>query len=492
MQNSRYYQKCITAGRAAEGLRADWQQQLRELQREIGFSYIRFHGLFHDDMAIYQENEDGSPRFYFGYFDKLMDFLQSVSLKPLLELGFMPSQLAVQRDTVFWWHANGSPPTSYEKWAMLVETTVRHAIERYGLEEVKTWYFEVWNEPNLGFFWRGTQAEYFRLYEVSVRTIKNICPDLRVGGPSTSGADFREDLHYLQEFIGFCQKHNLPVDFFSAHPYPTYWPLDTAGNKQMGYMEADANQKHLSRIRQIRDHSPYPQAKIHLTEWNSSPSPRDLIHDTPFMAPFILYNISTNFDKVDSLGFWTFTDVFEENGPGEQPFHGGFGLINADGIKKPSYWAYWFLSQLGDEIISAEEDRILSRDGEDYVLLVWNFCYYQKSFALGDRRMLSLECRDAVFETRTHKVELEVDMGGSFTQETYTLDQSSSALHNWVKAGSPQYPSREMIRQLQADSAPRCQSRAADPAVSVYRETLELQPHEAKMIRLKKVSPQNS
>lgn len=476
MINSRYYLKCITAGRAAEGLRADWQEQLKTVQAEIGFEYIRFHGIFHDDMAIYDEDENGEPQFFFGYFDKLFDFLLSARLKPIFELGFMPDKLKSNDGSVFWWKAHTCPPSDYDKWALLVSETVKHAIDRYGIDEVKTWYFEVWNEPNLGSFWHGTQEEYFKLYTHSANAIKDIDKDLRVGGPSTSGADFRENLGYLKEFINYCDKNNLPIDFFTAHPYPTCWALDGDGVEHMGYISKEICGEFLNNIKSIVDNSPYSNAEIHLTEWNSSPSPRDLIHDTPFMAPFILYNISQNFGKVDSLGFWTFTDIFEENGPGETEFHGGFGLISHNGIKKPSYYAYQFLSQLGDEIVEVTDNKIVSKTGNDYTIIIWNYCYYKDDFANGNRDALTLTSRDDVFQNENIIIELD----GDYEATEYRLNKSNSAFHNWVKMGAPQYPTKKQIEQLKAQSQPII--------TNTFTKKYNLAPHEVVMIKTREKS----
>ncbi len=483
MKNDRYYTKCITAGRAAEGLRADWQEQLKTVQKEIGFEYIRFHGVFHDDMAIYDEDEKGKPKFWFGYFDKLFDFLLSIGLRPIFELGFMPDKLKGNNETLFWWKAHTCPPSDYDKWALLVSETVKHAIDRYGLDEVKKWRFEVWNEPNLGSFWHGTQEEYFKLYKYSVNAIKVIDQDLLVGGPSTSGADFREDLGYLKDFIKFCENANLPVDFFTAHPYPTYWPLDIDGNEQMGYMSKDVCSEFLDNIKDIVDNSKFKGAEIHLTEWNTSPSPRDLIHDTEFPASFILYNITQNFGKVDSLGFWTFTDIFEENGPGEWPFHGGFGLINQDGIKKPAYYAYKFLSELGDEIISIDNNKIVSKTDDDYTVILWNYCYYKDEFAKGDRSKLTLTSRDEVFEDKQEKIDITIDLKGKYTLETYTLDKETSALHNWVKIGAPQHPTVEQINILKEQSTPKFTS---EKIADSFSKTYNLNSFEVVMLKFKK------
>lgn len=482
MINDKYYSKCITFGRAREGLRADFQEQLKEMQNEIGFEYIRFHGIFHDDMAVYDEDENGNPVLWFGYIDKLFDFLLSVNIKPFVELGFMPAKIAKFKNTVFWWQANGSPPTDFEKWHFLVKETVKHLTDRYGAEEVKTWYFEVWNEPNLGSFFRGTQDEYFKLYEVSVDAVKSVCRDYLVGGPSTSGADFRENLGYLKAFIDFCSNKNLSVDFFSAHPYPTCWALDDEGTEHMGYISKEICGTFLDNIKNIVENSPYAGAEIHLTEWNSSPSPRDLIHDTPFMAPFILYNITRNFGKVNSLAFWTFTDVFEENGPGKIPFHGGFGLINANGIKKPAYWAYWFLNKLGNEIIECSDNHIITRRGNDYQVIIWNYCYYKDNFADGDRSDLSETDRDKVFKNKDITVDLNIKLSGEYRQTVYTIDENTSAFHNWVKMGAPQYPSSTEITQLKAICKPKEQTKA----VNSFEISETLKPHEVKMFLLNK------
>lgn len=483
MINNKYYNKCITFGRAAEGLRADFQEQLRELQSEIGFEYIRFHGLFHDDMAVYDEDENGNPVLWFGYIDKLFDFLLSVNIKPFVELGFMPIKIATVPNTVFWWQANGCPPTDYNKWHNLVNETVKHLTERYGIDEVKTWYFEVWNEPNLGSFFRGTQEEYFKFYEISVDAVKSVCNDYRVGGPSTSGADFREGLSYLKAFIDFCVSKKLPIDFFSAHPYPTCWALDEEGTEHMGYISKEICIEFLDNIKNIVDHSPYPNAEIHLTEWNSSPSPRDLIHDTLFMAPFILYNITQNFGKINSLGFWTFTDIFEENGPGKSPFHGGFGLINADGIKKPAYWAYWMLNKLGNEIVEQSDNHIITKSGNDYQVIIWNYCYYKDNFANGDRSELTETSRDNVFKNEDVTIDLSIELNSKYKQTIYILDKNTSAFHTWIKMEAPQYPAQKQIKELKEKSQPLKEVGIIDN----FRINDTLNPHEVKMFVLEKI-----
>ena len=184
---------CIGTGRMNLALRHEYHKQLEKVQNEIGFSYIRGHGLFCDDMAIYQTyEEDGMEKveYNFTYVDMVFDDYLSLGLKPFVELGFMPEKLASGSQTIFYWKGYVTPPSDYGKWAELIKATINHWISRYGIEEVRTWLFEVWNEPNLPGFWKGADMqEYFRLYEVSSKAVKECDTQLRVGGPAICGVD---------------------------------------------------------------------------------------------------------------------------------------------------------------------------------------------------------------------------------------------------------------------------------------------------------------
>jgi xylan 1,4-beta-xylosidase len=383
---SHFWNVCVGAGRAAEGLRAAWQEQLRQAVRACGFKYLRFHGLFHDDMFVYRE-VDGQPVYNFQYVDELFDRLLEMGVRPFVEFGFCPGDLATERGTVFWWKANGSPPKDYGAWAELIRRTMQHWIGRYGLAEVRSWYFEVWNEPNLHPFFRGTRSQYFELYAVTVRVLKELDAALRVGGPATSNfvpdARFQgetEDVAcyatvldapdpdlldwqpvWMEEFLAYCHQHGLPVDFVSTHPYPTDWALDEHGQGKKSTRGVNATPADLARLRDIVARSPYPQAEIHLTEWSSSSSSRDFAHDFLPAATYIARTYLESLGSVDSLSYWTFTDIFEEAGAGDTIFHGGFGLINLQGIVKPTFHAYRLLAALGDELVQKTFGGVVTR-----------------------------------------------------------------------------------------------------------------------------------
>ena len=194
---SQTFRHCVGAGRANEGLRADWQQQLREAKQACGFEYIRMHGLLTDDMGVYRE-ERGKPVYNWQYIDQLYDFLVDLKVRPFVEFGFMPGGLASGNKSIFWWRGNVTPPRDYEKWGNLITALVDHWKERYGIQEVKKWYFEVWNEPNLDGFWAGDQKQYFHLYTETANAVKRVSKDFRVGGPATAGTG------WVPELINYC------------------------------------------------------------------------------------------------------------------------------------------------------------------------------------------------------------------------------------------------------------------------------------------------
>jgi len=369
---SQVFKECIAAGRANEGLRADWQEQLAVIQKEIGFKYIRMHGLLHDDMGVYNEDARGNPTYNWQYIDKLYDALLKAGLKPFVELGFMPRDLASGTQTIFWWKGNVTPPKSYKNWSGLIRNLVLHFRERYGGDEVRKWYFEVWNEPDISPFWSADLSEYLKLYKATAEAVKSVSSQYRVGGPASAVA-FR----FEQELLDYCARNHVAIDFISTHSYGVKEGyVDETGRKGT-VLDGDpaAVRSRMVHSREIIRRSAFPNLELHFTEWSSSYTPTDSIHDQYHQAAFVLDKIKGAQESVNSMAYWTFTDIFEENGPRTTPFHGGFGLMNYQGIRKPAYYSFRFLNQLGNqELVSSDAASWVTRNAAgDVAALFWDF-----------------------------------------------------------------------------------------------------------------------
>lgn len=368
--------RCIGTGRMGLALQQEYQEQMRLVMKHFPFEYIRGHGLFSDDMGIYQCVEDESGKhvsYNFTYLDRVMDFYREVSLRPFLELGFMPEKLASGTQTVFYWKGQVTPPKDDDGWCDLVEATLRHCIRRYGLEEVLKWPIEVWNEPNLTGFWENAdKPKYLHLYEITARRIKSIDARFQVGGPAICGGD--GSLQWVRDFLTFCEENDVPVDFVSRHAY-----MGQATEKHGRYTyhtmcEVDYTVDEMSQTREIiRSFPRYRDLPMHVTEFNTSYNPMCPIHDTKLNAALIAGLLGKLGNCCDSYSYWTFGDVFEEMGVPALPFHGGFGLVANQQIPKPTFWAFNFFSRLTGECVYHDDHLIvMRREDGSYNGIAWN------------------------------------------------------------------------------------------------------------------------
>ncbi|XVQ89606.1 GH39 family glycosyl hydrolase [Microbispora siamensis] len=363
---------CVGTGRFDLALRRDYQESLALVQREIGFRHIRGHGLLSDGVGVHRPYEYRGTRHVrhvFTYMDQVIDAYLDLGIKPFVELGFMPSGLASGEQTVFWWRGNITPPRDWQEWAALVRATVTHLVDRYGLEQVRTWPIEVWNEPNLKEFWLDAdQDAYHRLYEVTANTVKDVDASLQVGGPAISpGSD-----DWLVRFADFVVERSLPIDFVSRHAY-TSGPAQHVpfGVHQTLAPPSRLLEQFATPRRQLRG-GPLADLPVHITEFNSSYRPDNPIHDTAFHAAYLAPVLAAGGDLADSFSYWTFSDVFEEAGVPASLFHGGFGLLTHRQIKKPTYHLYAFMARMGEEILARGPDHLVTRDDAGRVTaLAW-------------------------------------------------------------------------------------------------------------------------
>ena len=484
------FRECVGAGRAAEGLRAEWQRQLKLCRDEIGFKYIRFHGLLSDDMAVYAEARDGTPRHNWQYIDQLYDALLATGVRPFVELSFMPSALASGSKTIFWWKANVTPPKDYAKWDALITDLVRHWTERYGADEVKTWPFEVWNEPDYPGFWGPSsqpdkgQAAYFELYAHTAAAIRAVNAGYRVGGPAGATTT------WIRPLIAETAARGVPLDFISYHTYGLGGGasgLDEYG-EQLHYLgsnlltpAATANGQ-----RAVIDASARPGLPVHITEWSTSYSPRDPVHDAYFSAPYILAQLRRAGAGVASMSYWVFTDIFEESGPPLLPFHGGFGLLTVQGLRKPAYFAYQFLGRLGPtELVNTDRDSWVTRDDRGGVqVLLWNLTDPTEGGRVSNQ--VAFRSQLAVAHPAGDvTVNLEHLPPGDYRLTRWQVGyQKNDAYTAWLGLGSPAQLTRAQEQQLAAAASGRPESVRTVPVAADGRFAEKLPLREIDVVLL--------
>jgi len=427
-----FWEHMFGSGRAVLSLRESYREDLRAVRNVTALRYVRFHAIFHDELGLYSQGPRGEPRFNFSYIDQVYDGLLGNGVRPFVELSFMPRQLA-RRDIrqSFWYRPVVSPPKDYGRWDELITSFARHLVERYGIDEVSQWYFEVWNEPNLD-FWGGEpkQATYWTLYDHTARALKAVDARLRVGGPATAQAA------WVSAFIRHVHDEHVPVDFVSTHVYGDDTAKDVFGTTEhipRNRMVCRAVQKVHDEIRS----SAAPTLPLIWSEFNASWSNHPEVTDAPYMGPWLAETVRQCDGLLQDMSYWTFSDVFEEQGVVKTPFYGGFGLLAAGGIPKPAFNAFALLHELGTQRLVGDGAGTLytRRDDGTLVLALWN---YVEVGAAGAPRsvVLHLSHSDAAVAT------------------VRTLDRLHGNVRvAYEKMGSPRYPTQRELTELRQAAA---------------------------------------
>ncbi|OOG59916.1 glycosyl hydrolase family 39 [Rhodanobacter sp. C03] len=455
-----FWEQMFGSGRASLALRDDYRKDLDAVHQATGFGYIRFHGIFDHDVGLVRRGADGKISYNFSYVDQIYDGLLEHGVKPFVELSFMPEELTSNPKAIqeFWYHPNIAPPKDYAEWDAMIGAFAQHLIARYGIDEVASWYFEVWNEPNIG-FWAGSpqQSTYFTLYDHTVLALKAVNPRLRVGGPSTAQAA------WVPDFLKHTHDAKVPVDFVSTHVYGD----DTAANvfkTKENIPRADMVCRSVDKVHKEIAASPYPHMPLVFSEYNASYANLPNVTDTVFMGPWMANTIRECAGKVEVMSYWSFSDVFEEQGVVQNPFYGGFGLIAADRIPKPAFNAFAMLHRLGDTRLAITSDSALATKRADgtIVLALWNYAppvgdtaSYTRGEPSGTSKHFSVDV--AHLAVTAHATVWRLD------------EKHGNAVALFDQMGRPDFPSREQITQLREAGKP-----AAPEQVDMHHGKLDI------------------
>jgi xylan 1,4-beta-xylosidase len=431
-----FWEQMFGSGRAILTLRESYRDDLRAVKKVTDFRYVRFHAILHDELGVYNEDEQGNPIYNFAYVDQVYDGLLKNGVRPFVEISFMPKKLAFNPDALhpFWYKQNVSPPKSMERWDDLMTHFAQHLVDRYGIDEVAQWYFEVWNEPNID-FWNGIprKQSYFDLYDHSARALKAVSPRLRVGGPATSAA------HWVDDFLKHTAETHVPLDFVSTHGYADDTVQDMLGTNENIPMD-DRVCLAVQKVRKQIQASSTPKLPLFWTEWNVPGAMR--ARDTPYVGPALANTVRQCDGMVDMMSFWTFSDVFEEGGPMPRPFVGAFGLRAKGGINKPSYYDFALLHELGEQRLANPSNSVIVTKNKDgsLVIAAWNLVdLFENGKTKSSAKIVTIEFRNV-----PHNAEVSIERVDG---------EHSNVLPKYAAMGSPPDPTEAQVEQLNRETA---------------------------------------
>lgn len=444
-----FWENCAGSDRTAVGLREQWRQDLVRAHREAGIKAVRCHGLFDDEMGIAAQ---GAGKYNFLYVDQIYDYMIEHGVRPFVELSFMPEAFASSANRIFFYKGNISPPRRWQDWFDMVQAFTRHCVQRYGINEVASWKFEVWNEPNIS-FWAGTQEQYFELYRQSALAVKSVDKRLQVGGPSTA------QLGWIPDLIRFCATQNLPLDFVSSHVYPTD-PQSYIFGKDNAYSYEEVIPRGVALVKQQVQDSAMPHLPVWITEWSSS------------NPAFIAHTVNSCIGLAETMSYWTFDNDFEEQGVPNGIFNTSFGMIGQWGIAQPAFHAFAFLHKLGADRLKTSNGPVLATKRADgsAAILLWNLIPEKNTslFANGNPAAAGAGGNGVEGKEITLRLKFAGASGRHQVKVSQVNDKVGTAIPKWKTMGSPAYPLPQQIAELRAAAelppAEIRQLTAAEPA----------------------------
>jgi len=499
---SKNWNKLINIGYATDILNSDMQEQLVLLQNEIGFTYARFWGIFNDDMQV-EDQSDGNLTYNFTKISKLIDFLIKNKLKPFFELGPKPKVISKKVDQTF--VINENIERSIDEWKNLIKAFLVYCVERYGIEEVETWYFELWRKPIFSFYTRiedesnflnefrknddeqKNYKNYFNLFAEFKKVIKEIVPSAKVGGCGLS-MDLEGD--YLEILLTKWRDEVIKPDFLSIYMYPLELDYDKKGIpiKNMQSSNPHFMRDKLQFVKQSMGKTGFDDLELNITEWNISISNRDYLNDSCFKATYIVKNIieNCNGNHVNMIGYWLFSDIFSEFRDSKNLLHGGAGLITKSGIKKPSYHAFTLLNQLGDQLVAKGENYIFTKkSGDRYQILCYNYKHFDYSYYLRPEGSFAINEQYDIFDNNddlNYKLEISGITNGKYRVKEIRLNRTSgSVFDEWLNFGALEEMNQDEVNYLKQICIPHMKVWNTEVRNMSMILNIELEPHEVRL-----------
>ncbi len=460
------WKNIMTIGTASDLLIADIQDMVKIIQKEIGFKYIRISGIFSDDLLVYSEDINGNSIYNFAYIDKILDFLYTLNIKPFIHLSYMPELLAKHPSKIYF-NKNTSQPKSNTQWCNLIREFFKHIINKFGLAEVVTWKYSLWNQPNTNdLFSFDKPDDFFYFYKATYECIKNISNELIFCLPPTYYIVADNYQNWYMSFIERCKKENCLPDCLSFTYYDTRLTrIENNSKESFGFVctmalsdNPDQLKDFVFKVREERKQLGINKMPIYLSEWNNTPSHQDLLNDTCFKSCYIVKNILENYDRLDSFAYWSLTDLMNDAPLPDKMLFGGLGLFTTSGLPKASYYAFSLLNKLGNRFIGRGDGYFVTKEKNNYKIMLYNYKHFSNLYANGERFDMTDDDRYSVFGDKV-PVDLHIKINDLknneyLIKETFINRAHGSLYDVWTQSGCIEPNSAEDLNNLKNLSYP--------------------------------------
>ncbi len=488
------WNKMINIGPMWDLNKANVQFHVLQLNEQLHFKYMRIWNIFSNKMMV----SDGKTLGLYNYdaINQVLDFYVQHHIKPFLALGRRPDTALKSDGREVFFEEQYIPFAAKENWQDMVEDFIRHIVERYGLEEVSDWIFEldrdcIHDDEISGHgLYQDAHYDFFEAWSYLFHTIKGRIPEAKVGGISSI---IVKEYGFVEDFFAKCKSSGIEPDFMSfiVFPYDIHMtddPEQTGKASQNKYNE----ESQIKEIKKLQQQTGFDHVPVYITEWNNSISNRNYLNDACFRAAYIVKKVESFADQVDMLGIMAGTDWVSSHMDTVGIANGGIGLLTKDSIRKPAYFAVDFLNQLGGYLLDKGPNYIATRkENGDIYILCFYYSWFRRSYFLQDKNVDLRKYNSMIFEDEQPvNVELSIDNlpeAGEYYIKKRTLNrQNGSILTEWGKFQYDTRLTRQDVKYLQSICFPtlsQSKHTVTDKDLSLdIKVTLE--PHEISLIHI--------
>lgn len=447
--------KAICVGDAYTVLQSNVQSQLRDLQKAADIKYARMWNIFSRE-ECYNEKKGCN----FRKIDQILDFLLENHMKPYLELGHKEVLLNYSAEKFL---KENEEIENYEVqvYEYIFREFCTHLVNRYGIDEIETWYFEYYNFSNTGATESTGMTEeeglYYQYFATIYRILKGISPAIKVGG---AGFILGYGTLGCRSILPIWKKKNLMPDFLSVYSYQ-YVAIDD-NDKRYGRKSIDIdymrNQTEI--LREVIKETGFQVPELHISEWNFTISNRNVLNDSCNQGAYVLKNCIDMNGEVDLMAYWHALDSYSDYYDADNVLNGDSGMISRDGIRKPSFYAYVFMNRLLPNVIKKDENSIITTNGRDrYVIACHNFKKLSAQYVFSEEEKITVETIDNYMENDEPlklQFRLENVKDGDYLVKIHMVNKENGSVQDiWKRLQYSKNLARDEMQYLEKSAIPR-------------------------------------
>lgn len=476
-----HWNEMINIGKASDILKSDIQEHILVLKNKLKFKYVRFWSIFDDDMYIDIKNKD--KNYNFNKIDRVLDFLINNRIKPFIEFSNKGKRIHRNIENEIISNEDKISFTSLQQWENVMERFIIHVINRYGIEEVDSWYCEIMKIEDISEVSNSYGSEnYLNVFEVAYKTFKKYTTGLKIGG---AGINVDYSKKSLNSILSQWGSHTSKPDFISVY----FYPYISDGQHSKRSTDRDFV---INKIKELKDiiKQAVPVEEIIISEWNSTLSNRNFINDSCYKGAYMVKNLIDSVNEINMIGYWFGSDLFSEFYDTTSILSGGVGLLSRDGIRKPSFYGIDFMNHLGNNLIEKGENYIIASNNDSYTIVCHNYKHpnYYYYYLKEEDFIRPLEQYKIFDDNNTIKLNFKIQntKNGEYSVKKYSLSrENGSVLDEWMKMNFTDDISKNEINYLKDICKPRLSIKSTVVDEGVLNIEVILSPHEINRIQIK-------